>query len=96
MRKFPLQIAILHKRRFLSIEASIILQNLHGTLNLIQSYIHYKIYNSSHIPRLNTKIGEKISELDGIHTKINDVYSCGAVEGYSEEHLVFMNVANLL
>jgi len=34
---------------------------------------------------LITKIDEKISELDGIHTKINDVYSCGAVEGYSEE-----------
>lgn len=34
--------------------------------------------------RFVTKLAEKVSELDGIHGEINEVYSNGAVEGYSK------------
>lgn len=55
--------------------------------NLIQLYLFIQLF--PYLPRLITKIDEKMSELDSIRIKINDVYSCGAVEGYTEEHLVF-------
>lgn len=37
--------------------------------------------------RLIQKIGQKVTELDDLHSKIYDVYSNGAVEGYSQENL---------
>ena len=49
--------------------------------------MNHSITTSYHSPRLISKLGEKTVELDDLHGKINEVYSNGAVEGYSEEYL---------
>ena len=33
------------------------------------------------------KLDAKIKELDGLHNQVNDVYSSGAVEGYTDGKL---------
>lgn len=37
--------------------------------------------------RLIEKLVQKATELDDLHSKINEVYSNGAVEGYSQRNL---------
>ena len=48
---------------------------------------HNSTTTSYHSPRLITKLAEKVVELDDLHAKINEVYSQGAVEGYTDEYL---------
>ena len=79
-----MQIALHHNRRFLSFK-----MNRSGRFEMEPNPSIFASTIFLYLPRLITKIQEKMSELDGIHIKINDVYSCGAVDGYTEEHLVF-------
>ena len=49
--------------------------------------MNHSITTDYYTPRLITKLGDKVTELDDLHGKINDVYANGAVEGYSEQSL---------
>ena len=59
--------------------ASVLFQQLIIIIPIKEKYgIHLRLIN---------KLAEKVVELEGVHSSINDIYSSGAVEGYSDEKL---------
>lgn len=59
--------------------ASVLFQQLIIIIPIKEKYgIHLRLIN---------KLAEKVVELEGVHSSINDIFSSGAVEGYSDEKL---------
>ena len=58
---------------------------MHGPSYQLSQNSHFRI--TIEYLRLINKFAEKIKELEGLHSEINEIYSNGAVEGYSDANL---------